>query len=141
MVSSHGKFFAHRVLHLKRGTNTSSYVQLYTAFFLSGIVHWLGDYMLLGHWGGYGLRFFMLQAVAIMCEDGVIAFASKVVGVNGRGRLLGYFWVLMWFAYSAPAWMDPMVEGGMNDVRQYNNLLRRAWQVLGKWNVVSSTPA
>jgi hypothetical protein len=130
-LSSHGKFLVRR-LHLKRGANASSYVQLYTAFFLSGIIHWMGDYKLLGNWSGGGLRFFMLQAVAIMCEDGVIALASNVVGLKGRRwRLLGYLWVLMWFAYSVPAWMDPMIKGRMNETGQQYHVFRKAWQVLG----------
>jgi hypothetical protein len=97
--------------------------------------------MLLGHFGGHGLRFFMLQALAITCEDGVIAFASKATGIGGgRGwRLLGYIWVLMWFAYSVPAMMDPIIDAGFSEIGQQDSLVLKAWQVLKTWNVVSPT--
>ncbi|KAJ6520953.1 hypothetical protein B0H19DRAFT_1277808 [Mycena capillaripes] len=44
------KFFAHRVLHLKPGSKASAYTQLYAAFLISGIMHYLPDYMALRHW-------------------------------------------------------------------------------------------
>jgi hypothetical protein len=116
--------------------DTSFYVHFYTAFFLSRIIHWPGDDMLLGNGSGGKLHFFfMLQAVAIMCEDSRIAFASNIVGFEGRWwKLFSYLWVLMWFAYSMLAWMGPMIKGGMDETGQRYDLFRRVWQALGMWN-------
>lgn len=91
-LSSHGKFLAHRVLGFPPGSNPSAYVQLYTAFFLSGLIHYGADYAMLRHWGGGAMRFFLLQAVVITFEDGAIHLAKK----NGiSGLLVEVLWVYL----------------------------------------------
>ncbi|KAJ3487907.1 hypothetical protein NLJ89_g11667 [Agrocybe chaxingu] len=39
MLTSHGRYLAHRVFNFRPGSLLSSYTQLYTAFFLSGLIH------------------------------------------------------------------------------------------------------
>ncbi|RDB20664.1 Acetyltransferase sirH [Hypsizygus marmoreus] len=107
-LSAHGKYLAHDILHLTPGHGSSSYVQLYTAFFLSGIIHTrvLADRR--------PLRFFLFQAVAIMFEDGVIALGKKAGWKGGRLlRWAGYVWVFCWFLFVIPPWWDSMKESGM----------------------------
>lgn len=93
----------------------SSYVQLYTAFFISGIIHYTGDYMVSHQWQGRSLHFFLLQAVAITIEDGVIGF-GKMLGIRGSGdvwKALGFAWCWVWFAYSLPIWLTPVFEAAV----------------------------
>ncbi|KAF9027338.1 hypothetical protein BDZ89DRAFT_1067007, partial [Hymenopellis radicata] len=73
-LSAHGKFMARQVLNLKAGTNASSYVQLYVAFVLSGIMHLVAEYTAgMGWTNSTSVTFFLIQATGIAFEDGVIA--------------------------------------------------------------------
>ncbi|KAF7293123.1 MBOAT-2 domain-containing protein [Mycena kentingensis (nom. inval.)] len=111
LLTAHGKFLAHKLLRLRRGSVASAYTQLYAAFLISGLMHYLPEYVALRHWGGGGMRFFVLQAVAITLED----VLGRYCGVKGgRGwRLLGYGWVWAWFALTAPPWLDPLLRAGV----------------------------
>ncbi|KAJ7060226.1 membrane bound O-acyl transferase family-domain-containing protein [Mycena amicta] len=114
-LSSHGKFLAHRVLRFQRGSVASAYTQLFVAFFVSGVMHYFPEYMALRHWGGGGLRFFVLQAVGISVEESIVALGRRL-GLERwpiPWKLLGYFWVWTWFAFTAPRWLDPLLHVGV----------------------------
>ncbi|KAF9077118.1 membrane bound O-acyl transferase family-domain-containing protein [Rhodocollybia butyracea] len=131
-VTAHGKFLSRRVLGLATGTNLSAYVQLYTAFLISGIIHYAADYVVLRNWQGGALKFFMAQAVAITVEDGVITLGRRV-GFKGTGvawRLLGYAWVWSWFALVFPMWQDPLNRAGLIEDGANTSFLRITWE---KW--------
>ncbi|KAF7291773.1 hypothetical protein HMN09_01236900 [Mycena chlorophos] len=115
-LASHGRFFAHRILRLPRGTYLSAYTQLFVAFFVSGMMHYIPEYMTLRNWGGGALRFFLMQALAILVEDRVLALGRQVVGSANtrRWKLLGYLWVWTWFAWTLPGWVDPLARTGLN---------------------------
>ncbi|KAJ7689818.1 hypothetical protein B0H17DRAFT_1291916 [Mycena rosella] len=49
LVSVHGKHLAHRVLRFAPGGNPSAYVQLFTAFFISALVHYGSETFALGY--------------------------------------------------------------------------------------------
>ncbi|KAI0672444.1 membrane bound O-acyl transferase family-domain-containing protein [Trametes maxima] len=105
-------------LGLRKGGTSSAYVQLYLAFFLSGLIHVYGDIMVGTQHTGKSIPFFMLQALVITFEDGVIAVARRVTGSGERGptltmRLLGYAWVLVWFSVSLRAQLEWMVPLGV----------------------------
>ncbi|KAJ7770963.1 membrane bound O-acyl transferase family-domain-containing protein [Mycena maculata] len=89
-LSAHGKFVAQRVLHLEPRSAGSAYTQIYIAFLISGIMHYLPEYMALRHWGGGALVFFLLQAVAITFEDAV-QNVGKCLGIaaNWRWKAVG----------------------------------------------------
>ncbi len=87
-------------------------MQLYTAFFLSGLSHSFGD-LALGLPFGASMPFFLSQAVVITFEDALIAAARRLgVGpaINLKtkrkqtprrwGHVLGYIWVFVRFSYS-----------------------------------------
>lgn len=122
IFSSHGKYFAHR-LHLPSGGNLSSYVQLYTAFLISGVIHTNPS-------DTRPLYFFALQALAITFEDAVIALATRVEyhSPTKMQKILGYTWVLCWFTYSIPGWTDSLIEwellGASFDVGIISRILR-----------------
>ncbi|KAJ7181595.1 membrane bound O-acyl transferase family-domain-containing protein, partial [Mycena crocata] len=113
-LSAHGKFVAHRLLRFAPGSRASAYTQLYVAFLISGVMHYLPEYMALRHWGGGALRFFLLQAVAITFEEGVQAGARRLrIKAGCKSRLVGYFWVWSWFAFCLPLWQDPLLHAGV----------------------------
>lgn len=107
--------------NIPRGTNRSSYTQLYTAFIISGIIHFAGDVVSQKRMVYHSLRFFFLQAVAITFEDFVIYTWNRLLlqaGIKmnpGRtdeswaemaARILGYGWVTLWFCLTLPVWRD-----------------------------------
>jgi hypothetical protein len=60
------------------------------------------------------MKFFMLQAVAIMVEDHVTSFGCRVFGLkeNRFWKLIGVCWVVIWFSYSLRLWYGPQVVEG-----------------------------
>lgn len=103
-----------QALGLKKGTNAYSYVHLYTAFLLSGILH-AGSIMILPSQINLTLQdrtagmvaYFVWQAVAISIEDFVQWGFCTVLGWPNAShswviRLLGYSWVICSFWHSLP---------------------------------------
>lgn len=114
MLSGMGKFVAYEVLHLKSGTNLSSYTQLFLGFLISGTIHSAGDYLNVGYLPTFALKFFLLQAVVIVLED-FFLWCTKYVRAHlpwWINRAFGYCWVVVWMCWSGPIWLDPMNEMG-----------------------------
>ena len=120
MFGGLGKLVAKK-LKLPRGSNRSSYTQLYVAFFLSGIIHSSGDFMLEKRMVYRSFKFFLLQAVAITFEDFFIYISKRLLRRGGvelkPGRIdeswaevvvraVGYCWVTLWFCLTLPVWLD-----------------------------------
>ena len=123
MLSGFGRVVANKIFKFPRGTNRSSYTQLYVAFFLSALFHLVGDLMIFrGRMVYYSFKFFLLQAIVITFEDFVIYIAKHLLGQRGVEllkpgkpdeswggavvRVAGYCWVTMWFCLMLPIWMD-----------------------------------
>ncbi|KAF9463580.1 membrane bound O-acyl transferase family-domain-containing protein [Collybia nuda] len=107
LVSSHGKHLA-RFLNLPTGSKASGFVQLCTAFVITGIIHIHPSDI-------RPLYFFMAQILAITFEDALIAATAKA-GYNSPTKLhkaLGLTWVVLWFTFSSPGYMDSMIDSGM----------------------------
>jgi len=122
-----GRLVANKVLKFPRGTNRSSYTRLYVGFFLSGVVHCLGDFMVEKRIVYRSINFFLLQAVVITCEDSVIYIAKRLLrrggielklGKAGESwggaavRVAGYCWVTMWASLSFPIFIDGLSAAG-----------------------------
>ena len=125
MVTGHSDFIA-KQLRLQKGTFTT-YFKLFIAFFVSGLIHEAGDYALHQKWAGYSVKFFLLQAVAITCEDAIIELAIKA-GFSSKPnrfvKFIGFIWVFAWFAYSLPPWMEKSFHEGTIDRLNYSLVLR-----------------
>jgi hypothetical protein len=110
--TTYGNLVTHNILGLRKGGFWSKYAQLYTAFFLSAVIHVYGAYVLTGkscnEW-----TFFLSQAVIIMIEDHVLD-AAKAAGIkpNFFWHSVGYIWVIAWFSYSLRFWMDGLARAG-----------------------------
>ncbi|KAF9650495.1 hypothetical protein BDM02DRAFT_1382275 [Thelephora ganbajun] len=126
-----GRLVANKFLKFPRGTNRSSYAQLYTAFFLSGIFHFAADFMFEKRMVYRSFNFFFLQAVAITFEDFVIYIVKGLLlrrgielkpgKVHGSWaevvvRVIGYCWVIIWFCLTLPIWLDEASTVGFNNV-------------------------
>ncbi|KAL0958252.1 hypothetical protein HGRIS_000405 [Hohenbuehelia grisea] len=130
-IVDHGTKECAAVLGLKAGGNPSAYVQLYTAFLISGLIHYACDRMALRNWSGGALQFFMGQAVAIHVEDIVLAIAQRL-GVKERPawRVLGYTWVWAWFAWRIPTWQGLILAMGYQEDSPKIKIIESVWSYL-----------
>jgi hypothetical protein len=114
-------------LHLARHALLTTYFKLFTSFLISWFIYATGDYVLYHTFSqGGALRFFLLQAVGITFEDGVIAIFSRM-GYTGKKsiatKMIGFLWVFVWFTYCMPIWLDPQVHAGTVDERRNFSLI------------------
>jgi len=113
VITGLGKRLANKTLAFRPGSLPSAYTQLYTAFLLSGLVHVAGDYIILKHLPFFPIRFFLLQAAGITLEDFVIWLTKPIHAHLGWTRkLIGFIWVISWFVWSGPLWLDEMGARG-----------------------------
>ncbi|KAF5318698.1 hypothetical protein D9619_011004 [Psilocybe cf. subviscida] len=113
MLTSHGNFVA-SALGLPKCQFTT-YFKLYVSFLVSGIIHGGGDYIFHQNWStGRSIKFFLLQAMAITCEDAVIDMAKRLgyTTITPLSRFIGYFWVFVWFSFSVSFWLEPDLHAG-----------------------------
>ncbi|KIM45593.1 hypothetical protein M413DRAFT_24765 [Hebeloma cylindrosporum] len=104
----------------------ATYFKLFASFFISGLAHAAGDYVLHQDFSkGNSVQFFVLQAVGITFEDAVIAIASRL-GYKQCTifKLIGFIWVFAWFTFCMPMTLDPQVHAGMVDETKHISLIR-----------------
>jgi hypothetical protein len=105
---------AYTVFSLDHGSTTSAYTQMFIAFFVSALIHIGGD--LAVHSGisksGPTLRFFLLQPLAIICEDKIARIYRRQHHINSVERFIGYIWVFLWFSWCMPPWLDAISMAG-----------------------------
>jgi len=120
-----GRLVANKFLKFPRGTNRSSYAQLYIAFFLSGLIHSSGDFMVEKRMVYRSFKFFLLQATIVTFEDFVICIGKWLLR---RGkielekpdelwagvvvRVIGYCWVTLWASLTFPIFLDGLNATG-----------------------------
>ncbi|PFH46340.1 hypothetical protein AMATHDRAFT_155534 [Amanita thiersii Skay4041] len=134
-LTSHAESLT-EALRIRVHTLSSRYIQLFTCFFLSGVIHYQGDCALLQD-SCHPLSFFMLQAVVIMFEDAILYLAERLgigAGKEGDGkrrkwkwRWVGYVWTFGWFAWCLPWWLGPRWEGGELDGVEFLELGVGRW--------------
>ncbi|KAF9443370.1 hypothetical protein P691DRAFT_778922 [Macrolepiota fuliginosa MF-IS2] len=114
-LTAHGKFITHNILGLDRNNDISPYIQLYIAFFLSGLCHGAGDWAATKTFQNSRNTFvyYMLQAVIITVEDGLIALGKRI-GVYRIPVVINYAWVIFWMGLLSPIWIEGMVKAGIN---------------------------
>jgi len=112
-LQTHGRFVATNVLGLKPRTNASAYTELYMAFLISGICHGIADVALSKspRDGWTTVLYYVLQAVIITAEDGLIAL-GKVIGIRQVPSVMCYAWVIFWMGLLGPIWVESMVKQG-----------------------------
>lgn len=92
-----GNLTAHNFLGLRRQTALSRCVKVTMAFFISAVYHGLGTWSVIGQGFRSNMIFFMLQPLAILFEEQVIA-AGRRAGLKDRPlwRMVGYAWTSAW---------------------------------------------
>jgi Membrane bound O-acyl transferase family len=111
-LRGYGRFVAHRILKLQRGTILSAFTQGVVAFFMSAIIHTAGDFAI-GNSYGPTTRFFLLQPVAMAFEGAAMrAFASFGFTRSRTWTPVGWVWVYIWFCWCAPPWFDSISARG-----------------------------
>ena len=145
MVTGLGRLVANKLFRFPRGTNLSSYTQLYVAFFLSGIIHFAGDLIFEKRMAYRSFKFFLLQAVGITFEDFIIYLAKRSLRQRGiefnpekahgswgetAARVVGYCWVTLWFCLTLPVWQDELnaLGAGNNDRGPITQFLLDRWK-------------
>lgn len=126
MLVGNAKFWTHGALRQPKGTVIARYLNILFPFFISGILHTILDVcggVPAAETGAY--MFFVLQAFAIMFEDGVeelyrrLGFTrmTKDSGPAQGGerqfngtkpflwqKLIGYGWVALFMVWTTPGW-------------------------------------
>ena len=117
MFTGLGRLAVNKFLSFPRGANRSFYI----AFFLSGLIHFSGDFMLEKRFTYRSFKFFLLQVIIITFEDLVIYIAKGLLRQRGIEfkpgkawecwreavvRVIGYYWVTPWFCLALPVWID-----------------------------------
>jgi hypothetical protein len=104
-------FLLFSVLRLPQGPFSKT-LRLIITFFTSGLIHVLMDLGFGVSAGQSGaLWFFCLHSLGIIFED-LVRFTchGMIKQVNLRWRLLvGYVWVSVFFLWSAPVWLNPII--------------------------------
>jgi len=144
MLAWFGRLVANKFLKFPRGTNLSSYTQLYVAFFLSGLLHSSGDFVFEKRVVSRSFKFFFLQAIAITFEDLVIYITKSFLRRSGTGRkqgkadesrtgvvvrVIGYCWVTLWLCFTLPIWQDELSALGFSstDRKPISKFLSNKW--------------
>ena len=114
LLTGHADFIT-KQLRLPKNTFTT-YFKLFIAFFISGLIHHSPEFIIYQKWAGHSMEFFLLQAVAITCEDIIISLAARA-GFSSKPsrfyKFIGFVWVFAWFTYSLPKWIDERVHAGV----------------------------
>ncbi|PSN66993.1 hypothetical protein BS50DRAFT_588029 [Corynespora cassiicola Philippines] len=117
-------------LGIKRGTNTSSYTQLWISFAISGVMHAASMTLMpcpanvpeWHRWRGL-LLYFMWQALAITTEDLVMYLWRTAFGGSGRSstwkNVVGYMWVTWSFWTSLPWAADVLLKLRMGETSPF----------------------
>ncbi|KAF8800796.1 hypothetical protein BYT27DRAFT_7342306 [Phlegmacium glaucopus] len=129
LVTGHANFISKR-LRLRKSTFTTCF-KLFIAFSVSGLIHHAAEYILYQKWDGHSVEFFLLQAVAITCENMIIKLVARA-GFSSKPnrffKFIGFLWVFIWFAYTLPLWLDKQSRAGLMD-KQFNFSF-----ILGLWS-------
>ncbi|KAJ7088163.1 membrane bound O-acyl transferase family-domain-containing protein [Mycena epipterygia] len=135
-LGAHGDYISRVLLRLPPGSVAALWVQICTAFALSGVVHYLAESVALGPAGRSGsLIFFGIQPAAIALEMFVAAL-SRRAGVAlppAISRALGYVWVFGWFCATLPIMQDPLIQAGEMASRVNASLIMGV--LLGTWSL------
>jgi hypothetical protein len=115
ICSAPGTYIVRDVLQLRKGSFASKYIQLFSTFAVSGIMHAGGSMLIHRSWEDDGAMVaFLLQATIILVEDHVIDFGKRL-GIKGSPfwRLVGFVWTILALGISLEAWVGSQVRQGI----------------------------
>jgi len=128
--SSPSNYLAHVILRLPSTGLVQRYVKILTTFFISGLLHLAVDLALGMSFSESGsVPFFLTQALGIILEDGVQAIyrsrSKDSAGTDDRepplwARVLGYFWLVVFMAWSTPIWSYPAIRRNQESILPFS---------------------
>ncbi|MCJ1352564.1 MAG: hypothetical protein MMC33_002548 [Icmadophila ericetorum] len=110
------ELIVYKIFRLRRGRLLTRYTNLFLVFLASGIFHLLIDIAQGLPFAESGsIKYYCLQALGIMLEDGVQAVYRSLYGLKRDAaqppslivKLVGYAWVLSFFVLFTPMWLYP----------------------------------
>jgi hypothetical protein len=128
-LTSISDFLIHGLLHMPRGTLIARYCKLIISFCISGALHYPADRALgISVQESNAVTYFLVTALAIMCEDGV-QHISKGLGGKKR-KYFGCVWVIAYMYWMTPSWGYPAARV----VRPQDQLV--SYSVIGNFKTV-----
>ncbi|KZM18814.1 uncharacterized protein EKO05_0006641 [Ascochyta rabiei] len=108
-------FVVRDVLHLRKGSFASKYLQLFIGFGISGLVH--GGASMLYH-GSFeddrAIKVFLAQAVIIFFEDHLFEFGKRLGFKDSLfWRLVGLVWTILAVGASMESWTGSLLKYGL----------------------------
>lgn len=115
LCSAPGIYLARDVLHLPRGTFASKYVQLFTGFAVSGVIH--AGAAMLCHASledDSATKAFICQALLIFVEDHVVELGKRC-GFRDSffWRSVGFAWTVLAIGASLQSWTGKSLSHGL----------------------------
>lgn len=129
---SHANFLSKK-FNLSPRSQTTKFVRSIVAFSVSGFIHIGGEFMIFHNLKGGSFVFFVLQAFAIIFEE-MILYVWRILGLTLPQRifrLAGYVWVTLWFAYTLPIMLEPLLRNGFFESGPSFSVILGVWQ--GEW--------
>lgn len=90
------------------GTLVPQYLPLFVTFGMSELIHHTSDIATGMNFVDAGsVKFFLLQPLGFILEDGAQAVARKLMVPQLRHRILDYFWIALSLTWCTPTWLYP----------------------------------
>ncbi|ETS78135.1 hypothetical protein PFICI_10197 [Pestalotiopsis fici W106-1] len=113
-ITGHADLATHYMSPKEQHQLASRYLRLWAAFAISGLVHHSSDLAMgVASSDAGALKFFLLQPIGIMLEDGIQALARHGSIPKFIRLMVGYFWVLLFLSWSTPTWFYPQQRLGI----------------------------
>jgi hypothetical protein len=115
ICSTPGTFIVRDVLQLRKGSFASKYLQLFSGFFVSAIVHGCAVMLVQRSFEDDGAFVcYVGQAVIIFLEDHIIDVGKKLGFKDSAAwRLVGFAWTIFAIGASLQAWTSNTVAHGV----------------------------
>lgn len=129
---SHANFLS-RKLNLTPRSQITKLFKFGVGFSISGFIHFAGDFMIFHSQEGGSIVFFVLQPFAIGFEE-MITEVWRALGFTlppRISRMLGYVWVTIWFAYTLPIMVEPLLRVGFFESGPSFSVILGVWR--GEW--------
>ena len=130
-LSESARYIVYKILKLQRDSVATQYTTLFFTFFISGILHSIIDVSSGIPWRQSGaIAFFCTQALGIILEEWVQKVYNSNRDMKSQAdrpalfvRMIGWVWVTMFMAWSAPVWLYPMLyrdRGAKDSILPYS---------------------
>lgn len=132
-----------KYLHLSPESSLSLWIRSVLSFLISGFIHACGDFMIFHNWRtGGSLAFFMLQPFGMAFETAMMIIYRRLgIQMHWRvERVIAFVWVLLWFCYTIPIMLEPLLSVGFfQDGPRFSLILgiRRGEWIPEAWNTWS----